>query len=301
MDCFWFEDVVGGGGRVRAVGHRSECPWSPRRGSCAGIQQLRGQHGGLGTTLQSELRQDAGHVVLHGLLREEHLLPDLPVGQALGDVREQLELLLGELGELWGRARWVADPVQHPRGERGVDERVAGGHLPHRRDQVVALDLLQDVPGGARHDRGEQRLVVVVRRQDQRLDVRVDRADRTAHLDPGPVREASVEDRHVRTHRRDPVRGVHGGSGLAHDLDVPGALQKRAQPLTHDLVVIEQVHADPVVGHATVLHQANATLGGRACRDHINRPVVEPVETTPNPSVVEPVVTTPNRRWSSLW
>src|SRR5687768_11654088 len=72
------------------------------------IQQLRGQHGGLGTPLQSELRQDAGHVVLHGLLGEEHLLPDLPVGQALGDVREQLELLLGELGELRRRARRVA-------------------------------------------------------------------------------------------------------------------------------------------------------------------------------------------------
>src|SRR5688572_17433151 len=83
----------------------------PPRVACR-IQQPRGEHGGLGTPLQSELCQDAGHVVLHGLLGEEHLLPDLPVGQPLGDVREQLELLLGELGELRRRARRAAGPVQ---------------------------------------------------------------------------------------------------------------------------------------------------------------------------------------------
>ena len=39
--------------------------------------------------------------------------------------------------------------------------------------QVVAADLLEHVAGGAGHDRGEQRLVVVVRREDQRRDLRV--------------------------------------------------------------------------------------------------------------------------------
>ena len=67
-------------------------------------EQLRGEHGRLGPALQAELGQDAGDVVLDGLLGQEHLLADLPVGQALGDEAEQLELLLGQVGQL-GRGR----------------------------------------------------------------------------------------------------------------------------------------------------------------------------------------------------
>ena len=52
--------------------------------------------------------------------------------------------------------------------------RVAPRHVPDRGDEVGGLDLLEDVPRGAGHDGREQRLVVVVRRQDQRRDGRVD-------------------------------------------------------------------------------------------------------------------------------
>ena len=69
-----------------------------------GAQELGGEHGRLGAALESELGQDAGDVVLHRLLGQEHPLADLAVGEALGDQAEQLQLLLGELGA--ARAPW---------------------------------------------------------------------------------------------------------------------------------------------------------------------------------------------------
>ena len=52
-----------------------------------------------------------------------------------------------------------------------------------------------------------------------------------------------------RPQRRDPRGRLGGGGGLADDLDVLGALEQEAQPFAHDVVVVEQVHADRV-GHA---------------------------------------------------
>ena len=99
----------------------------------AQLEQLAGQHGRLGAALQAELGEDARDVVLDRLLGEEHPLADLPVGQALGDQREQLELLLGQVGELGRGRRRMAHPLEHPRGQVRVDQGHAGRHLAHRR------------------------------------------------------------------------------------------------------------------------------------------------------------------------
>ena len=89
-----------------------------------------------------------------------------------------------------------------------------------RDDQLAAADLLQDVAGGAGHDRLEQRLVVGERGQHQ-----AGQLGPSASGPPGtprrrPVGEAHVEHRHVGS-----VGGIRasascGRAGLADDLDV---------------------------------------------------------------------------------
>ena len=66
--------------------------------------------------------------------------------------------------------RTVAEAVEDPGGHRRVQRRLAGRHVTHRLDEVVAPDLLEDVARSPGHDRGKQCLVVVVRREDQGRD-----------------------------------------------------------------------------------------------------------------------------------
>ena len=140
------------------------------------------------------------------------------------------------------------DPLEHLRGDRRVQRRLAGGHAAHRVDEVVAAHLLEDVAGRTGHDRGEQRVVVVVRREDERLDARVLRAHVPAHVDARAVGQTPVEDRDVRTERRDPARGLLGETGLPHDHDVALGLQQLPDTATHELVVVEQVDPDGLGG-----------------------------------------------------
>ena len=72
----------------------------------------------------------------------------------------------------------VADALEHPLGDRRVEQRLPGRDPADRVDQVGAADLLEHVAGGAGHDRGEQRLVVLVRGEDQALDRRGRRSGR---------------------------------------------------------------------------------------------------------------------------
>ena len=60
---------------------------------------VRPIHSGLGATLHAELRQQAGHVVLDGLLGEEQPFADLAVGQPVADQAENLTLARGERRE----------------------------------------------------------------------------------------------------------------------------------------------------------------------------------------------------------
>src|SRR5690606_16506117 len=76
------------------------------------------------------------------------------------------------------------------------------------------------------------------------VDARIHRPDGPADLDPRTVGKPGVEHGDVGTERGDAVRGIHGRARLTDDLDVAGGLQERPDPLTHDLVVVEQVDTD---------------------------------------------------------
>src|SRR5690349_19487824 len=85
----------GSAARLRAIAAEPTC-WSGRADPGPwSVQQLGGEHRGLGASFETELGEDARHVVLHRLLGEEQLLADLAVGQALGDQLEDATLLRG--------------------------------------------------------------------------------------------------------------------------------------------------------------------------------------------------------------
>ncbi len=138
----------------------------------------------------------------------------------------------------------LPQPLEHPAGQRRVEERLAAADAAHAVDEVGAADLLQDVAGGAGHDGAEQGLVVGERREHQAGDLGVLRADLAADLDAVAVGQADVEDGDVRARGRDaPVR-LLGGAGLADDLEVVLGLEQVAQAAADDLVVVEEEHAD---------------------------------------------------------
>ena len=112
---------------------------------------------------------------------------------------EDAAFLVGEPGQLGGLLRALAYSVDYAPGHGRVEQGLPGGNSPNGVDQVAASDLLEQVAGRPRHDRGEQSLVIVVRREDQRTDAGIDRADVATHRDTAAVGQASVQDGDVRS------------------------------------------------------------------------------------------------------
>ena len=106
-------------------------------------------------------------------------------------------------GELLVLGGPVPQALEHPRREARVDQRLAGRDPAYRVHEVVAADLLEEVPRGARQDRREQGLVVVVAGQDQDLDARVDRPHVPADVDAAAVGQAGVQHGDVGPQGRD--------------------------------------------------------------------------------------------------
>ena len=64
----------------------------------------------------------------------------------------------------------VAQALEHALGDVRVEQRLTGRDPPDRVDELGALDLLEQVAGGAGHDRVEQRFVVGERSEDHALN-----------------------------------------------------------------------------------------------------------------------------------
>src|SRR4051794_15928613 len=93
-------------------------PNSPRIGGASALSAveavLRDEGGGLGASLEVELREDRADVVLDGLVRQEDVGRDLLVRLALGDEQQDLLLLGGQRRELVrvGPSRDPADALE---------------------------------------------------------------------------------------------------------------------------------------------------------------------------------------------
>jgi hypothetical protein len=100
--------------------------------------------------------------------------------------------------------------------------------------------LLQDVPGGASHDGGDERLVVGVGRQHHAGRLRHRRPDLAADLDAAPIRQPHVENGDVRLCRRNARQGVGDGARLADHVNVLSTLEQGAQARPDHLMIVEE-------------------------------------------------------------
>ena len=121
-------------------------------------------------------------------------------------------------------------PLEHPAGQRRVEERLASAHTADGVDEIGAPHLLQHVAGRPRHDGGEQRLVVGERGEHQAARPRDGWERISRHTStPSPSGEADVEDGDVGLGWPGSGRGLLGGAGLTDDLEVVLGLEQLAQ------------------------------------------------------------------------
>src|SRR6266849_1437330 len=218
-----------------------------RAGHRGVARQIRG---GLGPAGDLELGQDRGYVVLHGLFGEPQLPADLSVGLSLGNEGQDSLLLSRQAGQLLvAHGLALAQPVEHRAGDARVEQAPTGAHLADRVDELAAADLLEHVAGGAGHDRGEQRLVVRERREHQHLRLLEPGADLTRGLDAATVRQPDVHHHHVRARALSLRDGLLHGAGLRHDGKVVVGVDQGFHAIAHDLVVVDEHDANPVVRH----------------------------------------------------
>nr|BFE73553.1 hypothetical protein GCM10020092_068540 [Actinoplanes digitatis] len=104
-------------------------------------------------------------------------------------------------------------------------------------------------PEALSHDRREERLVVLVRGQDQALDGRVDGPDVAADVDAVAVGQPGVEHGNVGTQRGDAAGRLLSRAGFADHLDVAVGLEQIEQAAADHLVVVEEKDPD----HASFL------------------------------------------------
>jgi hypothetical protein len=198
--------------------------------------------------LEAEPGQQAGDVVLHGLLGEVELLGDLPVGHALGDEEEDLALLRRELADDVERLALHLHLLDDAVGDRGIDERVAAGDQLDAVEQGVALDPLEHVARRAREDGRGDGVRVVVRREDEGPDVRVDRAHLAADVDTGAVGQVRVEDGDVGPQLEDLAQRHGRAARLPDQLELGVGREQARHTPADDLVVVDDVDADRILG-----------------------------------------------------
>ena len=108
----------------------------------------------------------------------------------------------------------------------------------------LPADLLEDVASRARHDGGEQGLIVGVRGQHQARNLGVAGPDLPADLDAASVGQPDVEDRHIGLQGGDLLQPQLRRGGLTHHLHVLFAFEQRLQSCPDQLVVVEDENAN---------------------------------------------------------
>jgi len=167
---------------------------------------------------------------------------DLPVGQAVGDELQDFPLAGGELveGGAGGDSRcWLAGhAVDDPAGDRRGQQGVAGGDGVHGGDQLVRAGSLEQEPGGAGAQAGEDVVVIFEGGQDQHLG--------SGHRGGQPLGGGdAVQARHAHVHQHDIRAEAAGGvdrleavGGLADDGDAGVAGQQLSQAGPHEPVIV---------------------------------------------------------------
>jgi hypothetical protein len=225
----------------------------------------------LGPFGQLELAEDVGHVVGHGLGRQEHLLGDLAVGQPGGDPVEDLALTIGQLRE-WCRGRLEAggEPGAQPLGQRGPEHGLTGCGRPDRGDDVGPVRALEQVSGRTGRHRREDHVVVFEHGQDEHRGARLPGHDLPGGIDPVPPGQLKIHDHDVGLQLGRPFDGGVAVVGLADHRDVAGGVQHRVQSLPDQRVVIDQQDRDGVViGHGVSSVDCVSVMGAFSAAERV--------------------------------
>jgi hypothetical protein len=121
-------------------------------------------------------------------------------------------------------------------------------------------DLLEQVPGRARQNRIQLRLVVAERGEHQAGHLGRPRPDLPADRHPVTIGQPDIQQGHVGAQRQNAGQRGRDGARLADHLDVRLGPQQAADTPADDLLVVQDEHADRrsrrIVGRA-VAHRSD--------------------------------------------
>src|SRR3954447_10897227 len=164
-------------------------------------------------------------------------------------VLEQLELALGELDAALPAGDLVRVGVEHQVADaqrRHPARRAAAQQRAHAREQLLALERLDEVVVGPDVEPLHARLQRVARSEDEDRRVVLVLAQPLGHVDPVEPGQAEVEDDEV---GQEGVGLVQRGHAVGGDLDVVALEPQRAlQDLGDVLVVLDDEDADRASG-----------------------------------------------------
>ena len=221
---------------------------------------LVGDHDRLDPIPDAELAEDAGHVRLHGGLRDHHLGRDLGVGQAATDQAQDVELALGELGELGreaGRDDWLGEALDEPPGDGRLDQRVARGGGADRGDQARGGRVLEQEACCARAQGAVDVLVLVEGREHddgRRVGLAQDLFGGGQAVE---LRHPDVHQHDRRLEERRLADRLETVLGLANHLDVALRLEDHPEAGAHELLVVGDEDAD----HPSILSMPQPRAG----------------------------------------
>src|SRR5699024_2277859 len=230
----------------------------PSGGSGGGRDQtvvVREDHQ-LHTVAQVELRQQAAHVRLDGVIGDEQLLAHLAVRASLGDQQQHLPLAVGEPGEqgaVTGRAGTPRRELRdHPPGDAGGEQRIARGDHPHGMDQLLRRRVLEQEAAGPRLQ-GVVHVVVDVEGGEHQ-DPWWGRGgearcpDALGRLDPVHLRHAHVHEDHVRSEPRRPCDRLPAVGHLPDHAQVLLCVEQGGEAGADHGCVVGDQHGDGHVG-----------------------------------------------------
>src|SRR5690625_1568061 len=124
--------------------------------------------------------------------------------------------------------------------QRRVQQRTPSRHGPDGAGDVGGAEGLQQVPGGVRHHRGEECVVVVERGQDQAPYARVRLPDISAQVDTVAVWQHHVQHCDIGAGGRDPAPRLRAAGRLSDHLEVRLQVQDTGNTAADDLMVIDE-------------------------------------------------------------
>jgi hypothetical protein len=183
-----------------------------------------------------------------GRLGDEERLGDLGVGEAAGDVGEDLEFALAEFGEVGrcagggcGAAHELFDEAAR---DGGGEKGVAGGDGADGVGELLGADVLDEKAAGAGLHGLVDVLVEVEGGEDEDACGAVIVQKAARGLEPVEFGHADVHEDHVGCELAGACEGLESVGRLADDLDVLLGFEDHPKAAAHERLVVGDEHPD---------------------------------------------------------